>query len=109
MHTVIFFHNMTEVKYLPQFPLLQIGYSSTQSSLTVHFPATFKALVVKILIVVFIVAIFIASNLNIIYISIANLYLITYQNIKIKPMEELHTFGVSISAYLVGSPVGRSS
>ena len=82
---------MTEVKYLPQFPLLQIGYSSTQSSLTVHFPATFKALVVKILIVVFIVAI------------------ITYQNIKIKPMEELHTFGVSISAYLVGSPVGRSS
>ena len=90
--TAIFFHNMTEVKYLPQFPLLQIGYSSTQSSLTVHFPATFKTLVVKILIVVFIVAIFIASN-----------------HIKIKPMEELHTFGVSISAYLVGSPVGRSS
>ena len=89
MNTVLFFHNIGGVKYLPQFPLLQIGYSSTQSSLTVHFPVTFKTLVVKSFIVAFIVA-------------------ITYQNIKIKPMEELHTFGVSISAYLVGSPVGRS-
>ena len=91
MNTVtLFFHNIGGVKYLPQFPLLQIGYSSTQSSLTVHFPVTFKTLVVKSFIVAFIVAI------------------ITYKNMKIKAMEELHTFGVSISAYLVGSPVGRS-
>ena len=67
---------------------MQIGYSSTQSSFVSHFPATFKTLVVKLFIAVII---------------------ITYKNMKIKATEELHTFSVSISAYLVGSPVGRSS
>ena len=90
MHTVLLFHNIGGVEYLPQFPFLQIGYSSTQSSFVSHFPATFMTVVVKLFIAVIIVAI------------------ITYKNMKIKAMEELHTFGVSISAYLVGSPVGRS-
>ena len=94
MHTVLLFHNIGGVEYLPQFPFLQIGYSSTQSSFVSHFPATFETLVVKVFIAVIIVAIFIV---------------ITYKNMKIKATEELHTFSVSISAYLVGSPVGRSS
>ena len=91
MHTVILFHNIGGVEYLPQFPFLQIGYSSTQSSFVSHFPATFKTLVVKV------------------FISVIIVVIITYKNMKIKAMEELHTFGVSISAYLVGTPVDRSS